>query len=125
LEEEVVIKKVLDCAFKVHTALGSGLLESAYEECLYYEISKNGLKVDKQKSLPLVYEEVKLDAGYRLDLLVEGRVIVEVKAVDCFTDVHLAQIITYLRLSKCHRGLLINFNVAHLKDGIRRVALGN
>jgi GxxExxY protein len=125
MDEEVVIKKVLDYAFKVHTALGPGLLESAYEECLFYEISKNGLRVERQKALPLVYEEVKLDAGYRLDLLVEGNVIIEIKAVECFTDVHLAQIITYLRLSKCHRGLLINFNVAHLKDGIKRVVLGN
>ncbi|MFN8207188.1 MAG: GxxExxY protein [Bacteroidales bacterium] len=123
MDEEVVIKKVLDCAFKVHTALGPGLLESAYEECLAYEISKNGLKVERQKALPLIYEEIKMDAGYRVDLLIEGCVIIEIKAVECFTDVHLAQIITYLRLSNCHKGLLINFNVAHLKSGIKRVAL--
>lgn len=121
MNEEEIFKKVLDCAFKVHTALGPGLLESAYEECLYYEIKKLGLTVEKQKPLPLVYEEVKLDAGYRLDLLVENKIIVEIKSVDSLADIHMAQILTYLKLSGCKLGLLVNFNVKHLKDGIKRV----
>ncbi len=120
---EDVFKMVLDCSFKVHSALGPGLLESAYEECLYYELSQLGLKVEKQKPLPLVYREVKLDAGYRVDLLVESCVIVELKSVETISDVHLAQILTYLKLSNCKLGLLVNFNVKHLKDGIKRVIL--
>ena len=118
---EDIFKIVLDCAFKVHTALGPGLLESAYEECLFYELQKVGLKVEKQKALPLIYEDIKLNVGYRIDLFVENQVIIELKAVDELNDVHLAQILTYLKLSKCKLGLLINFNVKHLKDGIRRV----
>jgi len=120
---EEVFKIVLDCSFKVHSALGPGLLESAYEECLYYEISQLGLKAEKQKPLPMIYREVKLDAGYRVDLLIENCVIVEGKSVDELSDVHLAQILTYLKLSKCKLGLLVNFNVKHLKDGIKRVVL--
>ena len=118
---EEIFKKVLDCSFKVHTALGPGLLESAYEECLYYELIQSGMKVEKQKPLPLIYEEVKLDAGYRVDLLVENSVIVEIKSVEAICDVHMAQILTYLKLSGCKLGLLANFNVKHLKDGIKRV----
>ncbi|KAF0234372.1 MAG: hypothetical protein FD181_3690 [Prolixibacteraceae bacterium] len=120
---EEIFKKVLDCSFQVHTALGPGLLESAYEECLLYELIQIGLKVEKQKALPLVYKEVKLDAGYRIDLIVENSVIIEVKAVDSLSDIHLAQILTYLKLSNCKLGLLVNFNVRHLKDGIKRVIL--
>ena len=120
---EELFKKVLDCAFQVHTALGPGLLESAYEECLCYELIQNGLEVEKQKVLPLVYKEVKLDAGYRIDLFVENSIIIEVKAVDSLADIHLAQILTYLKLSNCKLGLLVNFNVRHLKDGIKRVIL--
>ncbi|NOQ25009.1 MAG: GxxExxY protein [Bacteroidales bacterium] len=121
MDIEKIFKTILDCAFKVHTALGPGLLESAYEECLYYEIKKSGLKVEKQKSLPLVYEEIKLDAGYRVDLLVENKVVIELKSVEALADIHLAQILTYLKLSGCKLGLLVNFNVKHLKDGIKRV----
>ncbi len=120
---EEVFSKVLDCSFKVHSALGPGLLESAYEECLYYELTQLGFKVEKQKPLPLVYREVKLDAGYRVDLLVENFVIVEIKSIEALNDVHLAQILTYLKLSNCKLGLLVNFNVKHLKDGIKRVIL--
>lgn len=123
MDRESIFKIVLDCAFKVHTALGPGLLESAYEECLYYELRKANLNVEKQKVLPLIYEEIKLDAGYRIDLLVENQVIIELKAVEELNDIHLAQILTYLKLSKCKLGLLANFNVKHLKDGIRRVIL--
>lgn len=118
---ETTFKKVLDCSFKVHTELGPKLLESAYEECLYFELLQLGIKVEKQKPLPLVYKEVFLDAGYKVDLLVENFVIVEIKSVDLLAEIHLAQILTYLKLSKCKLGLLVNFNVSHLKDGIKRV----
>ena len=120
---EEVFKKVLDCSFQVHTALGPGLLESAYEECLFYELVNAGLKVEKQKPLPLVYKDVKLDAGYRVDLFVEKSVVVEIKSVEALADIHLAQILTYLKLSGCKLGLLVNFNVRHLKDGIKRVIM--
>lgn len=115
--------EILDSAFKVHTALGSGLLESAYQACLCYELKKKGLKVELEKPLPLIYEEVKVDYGYRIDLLVENSIIVELKTVDQFTDVHQAQILTYMKLSKIKYGLLINFNVKSLKDGIKRFIL--
>lgn len=105
----------------MHTALGPGLLESAYEECLYYELVKAGLKVEKQKTLPLIYEDIKLEIGYRLDLMVENKVIVEVKACEGLNDVHLAQVLTYLKLSNVKLGLLINFNVSKVKNGIQRV----
>jgi len=121
MDIENVFKIVLDCSFKVHSALGPGLLESAYEECLFYELEKSGLKVLKQAPLPLVYEEIKLNIGYRVDLLVENKVIVELKSVDALADIHMAQILTYLKLSGCKLGLLVNFNVRHLKDGIKRV----
>ncbi len=123
MDIEEIYKKVLDCSFKVHTALGPGLLESAYEECLFYELIKTGFNVEKQKALPLIYKEVKLDAGYRIDLMVENSIIIEIKAVESFTDLHLAQVLTYLKLSNCKLGLLVNFNVRHLKDGIKRVIL--
>lgn len=112
---------IIGCAIKVHTALGPGLLESAYEECMYYEMIKAGMRVEKQKPLPLVYENVRLEIGYRVDLIVENTVIIEVKAVEALNDVHLAQVLTYLKLSNNKLGLLINFNVARVKDGIRRV----
>lgn len=123
MDQEQIFKVILDCAFKVHTALGPGLLESAYEECLYYELRKAGLSVEKQKILPLIYEEIKLDAGYRIDLLVENQIVIELKAVETLNEIHLAQVLTYLKLSKCKLGLLVNFNVKHLKDGIKRVIL--
>jgi GxxExxY protein len=112
---------VLDSAFEVHRCLGPGLLESSYEECLFFELKQSGLYVEKQKVLPLIYKEVKLDIGYRIDLLVENKLVIEIKAVDSLHDVHLAQILTYLKLSSCKLGLLINFNVALLKSGIKRV----
>ena len=121
MNSEDIFKKILDCSFKVHNALGPGLLESAYEECLYYELSAVGLNVYRQRPMPLVYNDIKLDAGYRVDLIVENKVIVEIKSVEALCDVHLAQVITYLKLSGCKLGLLINFNVYRLKDGIRRV----
>ena len=123
MDIETIFKKVLDSSFQVHTALGPGLLESAYEECLYYELLHSGLSVEKQKPLPLVYKDVRLDAGYRIDLLVENQVIVEIKSVDVLCDIHMAQILTYLKLSGCKLGLLANFHVRHLKDGIKRVIM--
>ena len=124
MTENELSHKIIGCAMKVHTALGPGLLENAYEECLFYELVQSGLKVEKQKALPLVYHEVRLDAGYRVDLLVANKVIVELKAVEAFHGVHLAQVLTYLKLSNCKLGLLINFNVRSLRDGIKRVANG-
>jgi GxxExxY protein len=114
---------ILHCAYKVHSTLGPGLLESAYKECLHYELDKSGLKVIKQKPMPLVYDEKKLDLGYRIDLLIEGKVIIEIKSVDALNPVHFAQLMTYLKLSKCRIGFLINFNVLSLKDGIKRVII--
>lgn len=124
MTENQISKKVLDAAFKVHTRLGPGLLESAYQECMFYEINKTGLTIKKEVPLPLKYESVRLDIGYRLDLLVENKFIVEIKSVEELTDVHLAQILTYLKLSEIKLGLLINFNVARLKQGIKRVING-
>ncbi len=112
---------VIGCAIRVHTSLGPGLLESAYKECLFYELKQAGLQVEKEKPLPLVYEDVKLECGYRVDLMVEGKLIIEIKVAEGITDVHLAQVLTYLKLSGCKLGLLINFNVVQLKQGIKRV----
>ena len=108
--------KIIGASFKVHSALGPGLLESSYKECLFYELSKEGLFVEKEKAL-------KLDIGYRLDLFVENKVVVEIKSIEAFTDVHTAQVLTYLKLTRCKVGLLINFNVADLKKGIKRLIL--
>jgi GxxExxY protein len=124
MTEDEISKIVFESALKVHKVLGPGLLESAYEECLFYELKKFDLKVEKQKALPLIYEEVKLNVGYRIDIIIEGKFIVEVKSVEALTDVHLAQLLTYLRLSDCRLGLLINFNVKLLKEGVRRVING-
>jgi GxxExxY protein len=123
LLHEELTSSILNCAYKVHSALGPGLLESAYEECLHYELAKAGLVVIKQKPMPLIYEEKKLDLGYRIDLFVEGKVIIEIKSVDALNPVHFAQLMTYLKLSKCRVGFLINFNVQSLKDGIKRVIM--
>ena len=114
---------VLKCAYKVHSVLGPGLLESAYEGCLCYELDKNGLKCNRQKPMPLIYEDKKLDLGYRIDLLIEDKVIIEVKSVEVLNPVHLAQLMTYLKLSSCRVGFLINFNVESLKTGIKRIII--
>lgn len=116
-----ITERVIACAIKVHIALGPGLLESAYEACLYYELFKNGLFVERQKPIPLFYKEVRMDCGYRADLIVERKVIVEIKSVDALNDIHRMQTITHLKLTTCKVGLLINFNVIKLKEGIRRV----
>jgi GxxExxY protein len=115
---------IIGCAMRVHRTLGPGLLESAYKACLYYELLKAGLSVEQEKALPLIYHDVKLDCGYRVDFLVEGSVLVEAKSVQSLNDIHLAQTLTYLKLLKVRTGLLINFNVRLLKDGIKRVANG-
>lgn len=124
MDENEISKFVFESALKIHKVLGPGFLESAYEECLFYELKKSGLKVEKQKQLPLVYEEVRLDVGYRIDIIIEDKFIVEIKSVEALTDVHLAQLLTYLKLSNCKLGLLINFNVSLLKNGVRRVING-
>jgi GxxExxY protein len=116
-----ITEQIIGAAIEVHRALGPGLLESAYEACLAFEIAQRGLKVERQKPLPLVYKQVELDCGYRLDLFVEESVIVEIKAVDQLAPIHQAQLLSYLKLSDCKVGLLINFNVKLLKNGIRRV----
>jgi GxxExxY protein len=118
-----ITHEILDSAYKVHSAIGPGLLESAYRVCLAYELRKKGLKVEEEKPVPVVYEEVRLDCGYRMDLLVEDLVVVELKAVDAFHDVHTAQVLTHLRFGQKQIGLLINFNVRSLKDGIKRLIL--
>jgi GxxExxY protein len=122
MTENEISGKIIGCAIEVHKLHGPGLLESAYVECLYYELKKVGLFVEKQKPLPLIYKEVKLDAGYRLDLIVEHKVIVEVKSIESLNDIHTAQVLTYLKLSGCKLGLLMNFNVLHLVDGLKRLA---
>ena len=121
MTENELSRIVFDCAMKVHQSLGPGLLESAYEECLYYELRKTGLNVEKQKSLPLIYEEVKLDVGYRIDIIVENKLIIEIKSVEALNDLHFAQLLTYLKLTNCKLGLLINFNVSLIKNGVKRV----
>lgn len=120
-EESSLSGLVIDACIAVHKALGPGLLESAYLECLYFKLQSMGLKVEKQKAVPLSFEGVHLEVGYRLDLLVEGRLVLELKSVEGLSDIHLAQILTYLKLGNYKRGLLINFNVLLLKDGIKRV----
>ena len=121
MTENIISSRIIQAAIEVHKALGPGLLESAYQETLYYKLKKAGLKVEKEKALPLVFEEVKMDIGYRVDLMVEDKVIVEIKSVEALNDIFLAQILTYLKLSGCKLGLLINFNVMLLKQGIKRV----
>jgi GxxExxY protein len=112
--------KAIDCAIRVYKALGSGLLESTYEACLIYEMKKAGLKVESQVYLPVIYDGIEIDAGYRIDILVESAVIIELKAVENLLPIHEAQLLTYLRLSRKKLGLLINFNVVLLKNGIKR-----
>jgi len=122
--ENELAHKVIGLAIQVHSALGPGLLESAYKECLYYKIKECGLEVEKEKPMPLVFETVKLECGYRIDLLVEKKLVIEIKSVDALADVHLAQTLTYMKLGDYKLGLLINFNVALLKQGIRRIING-
>ncbi|TPG35547.1 GxxExxY protein [Flavobacterium pectinovorum] len=117
---DAITYKIIGLAIEVHKQLGPGLLESAYQECLYYEIVNSGLIVEKQKALPIIYKEIKLDHGYRIDLLIENKIVIELKTVEAFTDVHFAQILTYLKLGNYPLGLLINFDSKILKNNIKR-----
>lgn len=119
-----VSHEILKAAMKVHSVLGPGLLESAYEACLAHELKKTGFKVQTQLELPVVYEEIKLELGYRIDLVVNNLVIVELKCVEEISRLHQAQLLSYLKLSRIDLGLIINFNVLHLKDGIKRMVVG-
>jgi len=121
MTENEISEKIIGSAIQVHRELGPGLLESSYLECLYFELIQSGLYVEKQKPLPLVYKEVRLDCGYRIDLLVENKVIIEVKSVEALNDIHMAQVLTYLKLSGSKLGLLMNFNVVLLKQGVKRI----
>ena len=122
-EINILTSKVLGLAFEVHTQLGAGLLESTYETCLFHEIIEAGIKVERQKKLPIIYKGSKLDPDYRLDLLIDDRLIIELKSVEALLPVHSAQILTYMKLSNIKYGLLLNFNVASLKYGIKRFIL--
>ncbi len=124
MTENEIASSVIGIAIEIHKALGPGLLESAYKECMYYKIRTSGLLIEKEKPMPLIYEEVKLDCGYRIDLLVEKKLVIEIKSVDALNDIHLAQTLTYLKLGNYKLGLLINFNVVFLKSGIKRVING-
>jgi len=123
MEFESTTREIIGSAIEVHKLLGPGLLESAYEQCMIFELIHKGLHVEHQKPIPLIYKSIKLECGYRLDLLVENCVIVELKSIDAIAPIHEAQILTYLRLSKLKIGLLINFNVTVLKNGLRRYIL--
>jgi GxxExxY protein len=120
METDQITEKIIGCAINVHKCLGPGLLESAYEECMVFELKKEGLKVERQKPIPVIYKEIKLDCGYRIDILVENSVLIELKTVDAFNPVHEAQILTYMKFAEKRTGLLINFNVSLLKNGIKR-----
>ena len=114
---------ILKCAYEVHTKLGPGLLESAYKECLAYKLQAVGLFIEKEKAMPLIFEEVKLDCGYRIDILVEKSIVLELKSVEALNDVHAAQVLTYMRLGEFKIGYLMNFNVSSLRNGIKRYVL--
>lgn len=120
MELNQITEKIIGCAIKVHKILGPGLLESAYEECLVYELGNAGLKTDRQKSVPVIYKEIILECGYRIDILVQDQVVIELKTADAFNPVHEAQILTYMKFAEKKLGLLINFNVTLLKEVIRR-----
>jgi len=124
MNENEISKLIFDAGLRVHRSLGPGLLESAYEECLYYELCKSGLLIEKQKPMPLIYDEVKLDVGYRIDIMVERKLVIEIKSIEALNDIHLAQVLTYLKLSQCKLGLLINFNTILFKNGIKRIING-
>ncbi|MBK9634071.1 MAG: GxxExxY protein [Bacteroidetes bacterium] len=120
MKENELSHIVIGLAIDIHSSLGPGLLESAYQECLFYKLNKEGFKVEKEKTMPLIFEGLKLDCGYRIDLLVENKLVIEIKSVTELNDVHLAQTLTYLKLGDYKLGLLINFNVTLLKFGIKK-----
>jgi GxxExxY protein len=120
MEINQITEIIIGCAINVHKGLGPGLLESAYEECMVFELKNAGLRIERQKSIPVIYKEIKLDCGYRIDILVENTVLIELKTVDAFNPVHEAQILTYMKFAEKRTGLLINFNVRLLKNGLKR-----
>lgn len=120
MEINQITEKIIGCAIEVHKTLGPGLLESAYEECLSYELQNAGLKIDRQVAVPVIYKDIKLECGYRIDILVENLVVIELKSIEAFAPVHEAQILTYMKFANKNIGLLINFNVTLLKNGIKR-----
>ena len=124
MTENEISQKIIGAAIEVHKQLGPGLLESTYETCLTYELKQMGLDVKQQQALPVVYKEVKLDAGYRIDLLIENKVIIEIKSVEALADIHTAQLLTYLKLKDLKLGLLINFNSVRVVDGLKRILNG-
>jgi len=123
LEYENLTGKIIKAAIDVHKVLGPGMLESAYEECLFYELFQQGLFIERQKPVPVIYKNIKLDCGYRIDLLIEKKIIIELKSIEILAPIHVAQILTYMRFSGINVGLLINFNVTVLKNGIKRFIL--
>lgn len=125
MTENEISGVIIGAGIEVHKALGPGLLESAYKECLFYKLFKSGLYVEKEKPMPLVFEDIRLECGYRIDLLVENKVVIETKSVEALNDVHFAQTLTYMKLGNYKLGLLMNFNVLLLKDGIKRVINGS
>jgi GxxExxY protein len=124
MAEDLLTRTIIGLAIDVHNALGPGLLENAYKECLFYKIDHAGFQVEKEKMMPLVFEDVKLDCGYRIDILVENQLVLELKSIEALSDIHLAQTLTYMKLGGYRFGLLMNFNVRRLKDGIRRIVNG-
>jgi GxxExxY protein len=120
-ELNALTERIIGLAIKVHKALGPGLLESTYEICFAYALEKNGFKVERQKVLPVVYQGISIECGYRIDLMINGKIILELKTIEKFLPVHEAQLLSYLKLSRCKLGLLINFNTKYLKDGIVRL----
>lgn len=124
MTENEIANRVIGMAIEVHKALGPGLLESAYKDCLAYKIRMADIVIEKEKPMPLIFEDVKLECGYRIDLLVDRKLVIEIKSVDALNDIHLAQTLTYLKLGNYKLGLLINFNVVLVRDGIRRVING-
>ena len=123
MDTDLITQKVIGCAIEVHKTLGPGLLESSYESCLAYELLNIGLPVERQKLLPIIYKGNEIDAGYRLDILIPNKLIIELKAVDKVLPIHTAQLITYLKLSNIKTGLLINFNVLKLTKGLKRICI--
>jgi len=124
MTENELSRVVIGISMEVHTALGAGLLENAYKECLFYKLNKSGFYVEKEKPIPLIFEDIELEVGYRIDILVENKLVLEIKSVEALTDVHLAQTLTYLKLGNYKLGLLMNFNVVRLKDGLKRIVNG-
>ena len=121
MHENLISEKIIGLAIEIHKSLGPGLLESAYKECLFYKLKKSGIFTEKEKPIPLIFEEVKLECGYRIDILAEHKVVIEIKSIEALNDIHLAQTLTYMKLGDYKLGLLINFNVLLLKNGIKRV----